>query len=951
MRAKPPVRRSPKWVLALALALAVAGRAHDAAALNACTAAQITAQDASCPAAGACVITKDFVVANGCVLDFGSRDVTLAASGKLDIGNGMVRLLAGSFTIAPGGFVDGRGTGTTDPGNVGGFMQIHTTGAVNLQRSGSTNGRIDVSANATPGTIEIVAGGGITIAGKLNADNLVTAAAAGTIRLTSKGNVSAPSGAVISASAGTQSFSPGTIDIQADGNVDINPTLEATGADGGTVEIYAGGNIVVRGINVNGPGDAGSGGSVALGAGLGVQVLGQILARGTISGTLSGGGDGGLVEISADFGDVLIAEDVFAEGAEPDGGGGEIDVLARGNVTVQSTASLSARANGPEGDGGEVLVDGLNVTISGKLDASGGSGGGEIDVTSQRDMTIGAIIDVRGRDFGSLGGIVILDSATAVPGTLAINAAITAGGGICGDLLGCGSGGSVSVIGCSLSVGALGSIDARAPSGGQVDFVARQALAVGGPVNASRTSTTGTEGLVAIAHRSGAPPSGAGAISPPATLQSLPLCSAVGQSGCLTPCPTCGNGAVEFPETCDTSGAPVGCDGCSSNCQAENCDDGLTCTADQCHPQLGCRVLPTPDCVEPTETPTFTPGTPGVPTATFTPTPTATRTFTPTVTPTATRTFTPSNTPTPTSTPTPTATPALSPSGTPAAFHDLVVRPVLPVDLRIPQGQMLAAKRLRVKVVNADTSPSAGHLVRLVASDGNCPAGIVVGLPDFDKRAAGAQDTLFLGGGRQAIATVSVVATSAGFTPFNRRAPQRCRIWLEARSEVVGNADPAPANNLYPVEINVLDGNDPEQAQQHETFLSSLRALTVRLGRGKVTASKRASIGAGNGDLADVAGHGVTVSAAAGDCPPGTLGAADFEGLTPGFQSIAAVPSGAVKKGKVQVAVAGAAFTTRSLRSPARCTAVVTASGPSGDTDPSNNAAVLVIDVIDRNDF
>ncbi|MDX2168921.1 MAG: hypothetical protein SF182_17750, partial [Deltaproteobacteria bacterium] len=556
--------------------------ARDAAALNACTAAQITAQDASCPASGACTITKDFVVANGCVLDFGTRAVTIAASGKLDIGNGLVRLLAGSLTMAPGAFIDGRGNGAGEPANAGGMMQIQTTGAVNLQRSGSTNGRIDVSANAVTGTIEINAGGSITIAGKLNADNLVPEASGGTIRLISKGDITAPAGSVITATAGVLSGSPGTIDVQADGNVDLNPNLEITGSDGGGAEIYAGGSITVRGINVNGPGDAGSGGTVTLSAGLGVQVLGQILARGTDSGTLSGGGDGGLVEISADFGDILIAEDIFAEGADPDGGGGEIDVLARGNLTVQSTAIISSRANGPEGDGGEIVLDGLNVNVSGRIDVSGGAGGGEIDVTASKDMTIGALLDARGRDFGSLGGIVILDGAVSAAGTLTINAAIDAGGGACGDLLGCGSAGSVSVLGCTITVGALGTIDARAPAGGQVDFSARKALAINGPVDASRTSVSGTEGTVAILHLAGAPPTGSGLVSPAPSLVSLPACTSIGQTGCLLPCPVCGNGALEFPETCDTSGTPVGCDGCSSFCQTENCDDGLFCTSDQC---------------------------------------------------------------------------------------------------------------------------------------------------------------------------------------------------------------------------------------------------------------------------------------------------------------------------------------------------------------------------------
>src|SRR5512143_167203 len=81
------------------------GTAQTASALTACTAAQIIAQDSGCPSGtGPCSITKTFTVPSGCMLDFGSRAVTLTANGTLDIDSGIVQLLAGSLTIAPGGF-------------------------------------------------------------------------------------------------------------------------------------------------------------------------------------------------------------------------------------------------------------------------------------------------------------------------------------------------------------------------------------------------------------------------------------------------------------------------------------------------------------------------------------------------------------------------------------------------------------------------------------------------------------------------------------------------------------------------------------------------------------------------------------------------------------------------------------------------------------------------------
>src|SRR5262249_2824789 len=74
-------------------------------ALTACTAIGISAQDSGCPSGtGPCSITKNFVIANGCVLNFGTRAVTLTSSGTLDINSGFVTIKAGSFTVAAGGF-------------------------------------------------------------------------------------------------------------------------------------------------------------------------------------------------------------------------------------------------------------------------------------------------------------------------------------------------------------------------------------------------------------------------------------------------------------------------------------------------------------------------------------------------------------------------------------------------------------------------------------------------------------------------------------------------------------------------------------------------------------------------------------------------------------------------------------------------------------------------------
>jgi cysteine-rich repeat protein len=868
--------------------------------------------------------------------------VTLAGSSKVNVAaGGTFELRTRDLTLQPSGFIDARGTGSTAPANEGGKVTLNVGGVLTLQKSGANNGRIDVSGNGGAGTLDVSAVGGVQMFGRINADGLTSAGTGGTVRMESDGNIIVHSVATFSANAGLISAGSGTIEMAARGNIELGTSISLTGYEGGSVDLGALGNVVVQGINVNGPGDAGSGGSVTIYAGLGVRVEGQILARGTVSGTLSGGGDGGTVDIVAEFGDIVLVEDIFAEGADPDGGGGEISLYAAGDLIVQSGAIVSARSNGSQGDGGEIQIEALNVTTAQRLDVSGGAGGGEIDILAHRNLTLGGPIDVRGRGNGSLGGNVLIEASASTPGTLSVQNTIDAGAGGCGTDLGCGNAGSASLVGCTVTVTSAGKVLAQAPIGGQIDMTARHQLGIGGQISAigTGTSTSRTDGIVTLAHRAGSPPSiGAGLVTPPPVVVAQPLCTSFDDDDCLLPCPTCGNGVVEFPEQCDTSGTPVSCDGCSAFCRFEDCDDGRFCTLDECDLRLGCRNLPLPQpCEEPTPTATYTPGTPGTPTATATRTATRTNTHTPTLTP----------------TPTPTATATSTPATTPAALHDVVVRPVPPLNLRIGVGQASAGKMLRVRVLNADgPNEGAGHFVRLTASDGTCPAGTVVGLPDFDRRTAGAQDTVFLARGRQGVAFVQVVARSIDFTVFNRRAPKRCRILLSADSTIAGNADPAPSNNVFPVEVSVLDANDPEQTAVHETFLPSVQGTVLRIGRGRAAAGRRLPVSAGNADLFDTAGHRVDMAVSDGNCPPGTVGAADFGGQAlPGEPGATSAPAGGLRGGRLVVNAQAASFQSRSLRSPARCVAVVTATGPSGDTDPSNNTSWLVLDVVDRNDF
>lgn len=657
------MRRSCTTALAsvgFLMASVLLGRA--AAALTACVAADIVAQEPMCPATGACTISKTFVIGDNCVLDFDARAVTIGANGALDFNSGSISIKAGSLTILPGGIIDGRGNGVAPANTNGGQLSIQTTGAVNLQlqRPTMTRGRIDVSGNVQAGSIEILAGGTVTIAGRINADQLTSAGSGGAITIRAGGDIVSLANSILSCTGGIDGFGGGDVDLGATGKIDLGDTLDISGSDGGSLILTARDLVNVHQITANGTGDGGAGGIVTITAGTSVQVLDTIAVQGGASNdpTGAGAGDGGSLSIDAGYGDLLVAGNINASGFTPDGGGGEIDLCARGAITIQSGTTVNARCNGPQEAGGEINIQtDLSLTSSGTIDASGGAGGGDIGLDAGTAMTLNGLIDASGRALGSAGGSLTGEAGENGPGALIINSTIDVTGGGCVPGGGCGVGGRTDLTGCNLTVASTANIKAGAPTAGANDLTAREQLTINGKVNAAKTVGSGADGHNTFSYPTRKPPFivSNGVTPPPQRLETATCTLANPSNNCLVPCPACGDGVVAFPETCDDGpvGSTKSCDGCSPLCKIENCDDGRVCTVDSCDTRLGCRntLAPTP-CVEP-------------PTPTRTETPT--RTVTPTATPTPTPTDTPPATSSPTESPLPTVTPPLTPTATPSA--------------------------------------------------------------------------------------------------------------------------------------------------------------------------------------------------------------------------------------------------------------------------------------------
>ena len=663
-------------LLALAAFSAMGADSAPAAVLNPCTAADITAQDANCPnGSGACTIAQPFQVGDGCTLDFGARAVTI--TGTLDINSGTVTINAGSLTVAASGLIDGRGNGSTMPTSMGGMITIQTSGAVTVQKSGSGKG-INVSGNDQAGTVVINAAGSITVAGTINASQIAGAsdATGGTIQLNAGGNITIPLGSNVSATGGIQSTGGGEIDLTAAGNITLGDTIDVSGDCGGNFNLTAGGAAIVDKVNSTGAGDGGSGGCIDIAGGTSVQLNDQLIAQGTLSTMGAGGGGGGIVCVNAQFGDLTVANNIKAEGATPDGAGGEIDLCSQGATTIAAGQAVSVRSNGAQGAGGFVSAQSnLGINSVGMLDASGGASGGEIDLCAGADVTLNGTVDISGRSLGAKGGKAAFTAGEEGQGSLSINKALDVTGGGCGTAsVGCGTGGVTNLTACNLTVASTGSVLAGAPKAGQNSLTAREQLTINGKVNAAKATASGTDGANFLQYPSRKPAViGAGLMAPAALSLASSTCTAANQSNCLIPCPVCGNGVVEFPETCDNNvGTPVSCDGCSAFCQLENCDDGNVCTVDSCDPRLGCANVPvSPSCA----TPTSTPGPPS-PTPTSTPTRAKTATATRTASRSASASATPTRSPTVSATPLVTSTPAATPPETPTPTSTVVNTPI-----------------------------------------------------------------------------------------------------------------------------------------------------------------------------------------------------------------------------------------------------------------------------------
>ncbi len=491
--------RTQRIAFTVIAACAALAAASDARAL--CTAQEVVNAASGCPASSApCTINTAITVNDGCTLDFGSRQVTLAA--HLTIGAATVTIKAATFTINSNGRIDGNVNGGSGQG---GSITIETTGDFAVQGGAPA---IVVDASDCAGDVIVDADGNVILNADLSAGRLSGNADGGTITIRAAGNVTG-SGGSIDAGGGHDGLAGGDVDITAEGAITLSIPITVEGGCGGSVNVIAGGALTVADIDASArqASDAGGGGCINLESGQTLTVQGRLSTDG-VTGTFQTGGCGGFVCVESHGGNVSLpgAGSITADGAKPDGDGGEIEVLARGSITLAQT--VSAKANGTDGCGGGICVDsGLDITITGTgvIDATtgsgsggeGGGGGGDVEISADRNLSIAGIVDAGGKGKGNFGGCLSLVAGDGGFGSVSVTGTAqldVAGSNQCFQDC-CGEGGIADVTACNFTSAVGTSLLATAVDGGDIEVKTREQLTINGTV-AATGKANGSDGTV-----------------------------------------------------------------------------------------------------------------------------------------------------------------------------------------------------------------------------------------------------------------------------------------------------------------------------------------------------------------------------------------------------------------------------------------------------------------------
>lgn len=616
------MRTSIRRILAV-LCLMLPGEASAALAAS-------SANDLCSPTDDPCVVNTIYDVTG--VLDFGFRKLLIVPGGLLR-GAPSVDIFAGAVEIAVG--ISANNNIEADA-SASGYIQITahracsgdaTTrcvsdsqcswGGLGTCSTGSPGTILAdgiISANARqPSSVALNAAGDIVLKRRVSANAIGAGGYGGAVWIESyQGSVTTTGQISASSDLGTFDYETGLggqITMHAALDLTISNVVRVWGAaGGGQIEVGAKRDLLLTSDIIS---DAGAG--VYAGGGWAELEAGRDITVATVAGGdptqeigTDGGGDfvfsygygywqtgyGGYQYLRAGESLALGPDSTLHSHGGPGATGGYISLYAyAGDITVEGAIRAQGLPPASGGDsgagGGQIRALGygdLTLGAASVLDTSSPLGQGWVLLDAPGKMNLHGLIDVHGTGSGAYvyasPGVVGIGYDTA--GDVTISGRIRGGGEDSADH-------DWLIRACRLHLTSSAildqALDSPNPASGGIDIEIFESMIADEGSKITTDPSAGTR--TRIFYRDPKkPPLLGGTISPP------PLLLNSGGIGC----PVCGNGEIDYSESCD-DGNTISGDGCRSDCQDEGClaetpgypavdlcDDGVPCSTDSCDP-------------------------------------------------------------------------------------------------------------------------------------------------------------------------------------------------------------------------------------------------------------------------------------------------------------------------------------------------------------------------------
>lgn len=372
-----------------------------------------------CPAGtGPCVVSRAVRVDDGSVIDTGARHLLIASGGSLLVDSGTMTLKSDRLTIEDGGALRALGTGTDSGGTI-----IATANVI------AVVGRVE-TAGAPGGEVTLTSAGDLTVTGTIDVSSRSRDEDGGSIQLI---GATITLAGPITANGGRDGIG-GTVDITSRGDLLISRNIEASGGEGGSLDLVAGnsagGNLTVSQsgrLQADALTEGGFGDAITLQANGDGSASGHIIMNGLITVSGIAGGNAGDVTVDAD-GDMRgtdVTAHIIASGGRPNGAGGDVSVTTTtGQYTCVAMIDVRGNSAAP---GGTVSLDiGGGITLATPIDARGGTHGGTITAQASGDVSVDTTLQSDGGTDG--GALIDLEGCTVAVNPAAVLSSLGANG-------------------------------------------------------------------------------------------------------------------------------------------------------------------------------------------------------------------------------------------------------------------------------------------------------------------------------------------------------------------------------------------------------------------------------------------------------------------------------------------------------------------------------------------